>query len=93
MQRIREAERLSIYEKFLEKEHEVVNGIVQRIEKRTIYVDLDTTEGLLPASEQMPNEIYNVNDRIKVYITEVKKTTKGPQITLSRTHPNLVKGF
>ncbi|HHW70470.1 MAG TPA: transcription termination/antitermination protein NusA [Clostridiales bacterium] len=91
VQRIREAERLSIYEKFLAKEHEIVTGIVQRIEKKNIFVDLNKTEGLLPASEQMPNEEYNVNDRIKVYITDVKKTTKGPQITLSRTHPNLVK--
>jgi len=91
VQRIREAERLSIYEKFLAKEHEIVTGIVQRVEKRNVFVDLNKTEGLLPASEQMANERYNVNDRIKVYITDVRKTTKGPQITLSRTHPNLVK--
>lgn len=91
VQRIREAERSAIYDKFQEQENEVINGIVQRIEKRNVYVDLDKTEGLLPVAEQIPSETYNVNDRIKVYITEVKKTTRGPQITLSRTHPDLVK--
>ncbi|MFU0801433.1 MAG: transcription termination factor NusA [Xylanivirga thermophila] len=91
VQRIREAERMIVYEQYLEKENEVISGIVQRIEKNNIFIGLDRTEGILPANEQMPNEAYHVNDRIKVYITEVRKTTKGPQITLSRTHPNLVK--
>jgi len=91
IQRIREAERALIYEKFLEKENEIIPAIVQRVEKKTVYVDLDMAEGILPPNEQMPNEEYRVNDRIRVYITDVKKTTKGPQIIVSRTHPGLVK--
>ncbi|HHY81073.1 MAG TPA: transcription termination/antitermination protein NusA [Clostridiales bacterium] len=91
VQRIREAERGLIYEKFVELENEIVTGLVQRVEKRNVFIDLDKTEAFLPPSEQMPGEVYQVNNRIKVYITEVKKTTKGPQITVSRTHPGLVK--
>jgi len=91
VQRIREAERGLIYEKYVEMENEIVTGLVQRVEKRNVFIDLDKTEAFLPPSEQMPGETYQVNNRIKVYITEVKKTTKGPQITVSRTHPGLVK--
>ena len=91
VQRIREAERGLIYEKYIEKENEIVTGLVQRVEKRNVYIDLDKTEAILPPSEQMPGENYEVNNRLKVYITEVKKTTKGPLITVSRTHPGLVK--
>ena len=91
IQRIREAERILVYEKFLEKENEVIPAIVQRVERRNVYVDMDMAEGILPPNEQMPNEQYRVNDRIRVYITDVKKTTKGPQIIVSRTHPGLVK--
>jgi len=91
VQRIREAERGVIYEEFIEKENEVLTAIVQRVEKKNVYVELGRTEGLLAPSEQIPAEIYQVNDRIKVYILEVKKTTKGPQVLVSRTHPGLVK--
>jgi len=91
IQRIREAERVLIYEKFVEKENEIVSGIVQRVEKKNVYIDLDQVEAIMPPHEQVPQEEYNVNDRLKLYITEVKKTTKGPQITVSRTHPGLVK--
>lgn len=91
IQRIREAERGLVYEKFIEMEDELVNGFIQRVEKRNVYIDLDDAEAILPPSEQMPNEEYHVNNRIKVYISEVKKSSKGPQITVSRTHPGLVK--
>jgi len=91
IQRIREAERVLIYEKFIEKENEIINGIVQRVERKNVYIDLDQVEAIMPPNEQVPKEEYHVNDRIKVYITEVKKTTKGPQIMVSRTHPGLVK--
>lgn len=91
VQKIREAERVIVYNKFVEKENEIVNGIVQRIEKKFVYVDLDKIEGILPPNERIPTEQYNLNDRIKVYITEVKMTAKGPQIMLSRTHPGLIK--
>jgi len=69
----------------------MVSGLVQRIEKKNIFVDLDKTEAILPPNEQMPGDDYQVNNRVKVYITEVKKTTKGPQVMVSRTHPGLVK--
>lgn len=91
MQRVREAERSIIYEEFADRQDDIMTGIVQRKDSRFVYVDLGKAEALLPVSEQMPNEQYNHNDRIKVYITKVEKTTKGPQIFISRTHPNLLK--
>ena len=91
MQRIREAERNMVYDKFSEREDDIVNGMIQRMERGTVYVDLGSTEGLLMANEQVPGERYLPHDRMKFYITEVKKTGKGPQIMLSRTHPGLLK--
>jgi len=91
VQRIREAERGIVYEDFLSKESEIVTGIVERIERKNVLVDLGKTEATLTPNEQIPNETYNHGDRIKVYIVEVKKTTKGPQILISRSHPGLVK--
>lgn len=90
-QRVREAERGIIYEEFIDREDDIMTGIVQRKDNRYVYVSLGKTEALLPAQEQMQNEQYNHNDRIKVYITKVEKTTKGPQIFISRSHPNLLK--
>jgi len=91
VQRIREAERGIIFEEFYNKEGDIVTGIIQRTEKKNVIIDLGKTEAILPASEQTPGEVYNFNDRIKTYIIEVKKTTKGPIINVSRTHPGLVK--
>lgn len=91
MQRIREAERGIIYEEFYNKEEDIVTGIVQRTDRRSVIIDLGKTEGIIPANEQPPRETYRFNDRIKTYVLEVKKTTKGPLIMLSRTHPGLVK--
>src|SRR5690606_31896462 len=76
MQRVREAERSIIYEEFADRQDDIMTGIVQRKDSRFVYVDLGKAEALLPLSEQMPNEQYNHNDRIKVYITKVEKTTK-----------------
>lgn len=90
-QRVREAERGIIYAEFVDREEDIMTGIVQRYDNRFIYVNLGKVEALLPASEQMPNETYNQNDRIKVYITKVEKTTKGPLVMVSRTHPGLLK--
>lgn len=90
-QRIREAERGLIYNAFIEKEEDIVNGIVQRQDARNVYVDLGKVEAVLPLTELMPNEKFKHNDRIKAYITKVENTTKGPQIFLSRTHPGLLK--
>ena len=91
MQKIKEAEREVIYDEFVNRENEIVTGLVQRVNKGIVSIDLGKIEGILPPSEQIENEQYRQGDRIKVYILEVKKTTKGPQIILSRTHPGLVK--
>ncbi|MFZ5966547.1 MAG: transcription termination factor NusA [Bacillota bacterium] len=91
VQRIREAERGIIYDEFINRESEIVNGIVQRISKGNVYINLGKIEAVLAPAEQIPQDDYKHNDRIKTYITEVKKTTKGPQILVSRTHPGLVK--
>lgn len=90
-QRVREAERGIIYAEFIDREEDIMTGIVQRTDSKFIYVSLGKTEALLPVSEQMPNEDFKPHDRIKVYITKVEKTTKGPQIFVSRTHPGLLK--
>ncbi|MGJ9381449.1 transcription termination factor NusA [Salipaludibacillus sp. CF4.18] len=90
-QRVREAERGIIYSDFIDREEDIMTGIVQRQDHRFIYVDLGKVEALMPVGEQMPNESYKHNDRIKAYITKVEKTTKGPQIMISRTHPGLLK--
>ncbi|QSX19638.1 transcription termination factor NusA [Priestia megaterium] len=90
-QRVREAERGVIYSEFSDREEDIMTGIVQRQDSRFIYVSLGKIEALLPQSEQMPNEQYKPHERIKVYITKVEKTTKGPQIYVSRTHPGLLK--
>lgn len=91
VQRIREAERGMIYEEFSNRESDIVTGIVQRIEQKNVFIDLGKAEAVLAPSEQIPDEIYKHNDRLKTYIVEVKKTTKGPQILVSRTHPGLLK--
>ena len=91
IQRIRDAERDVIFEDYINRENEIITGLVQRTNRNNVYIDLGKTEGILPPTEQIPGEEYNQGDRIKVLISEVKKTTKGPQIILSRTHPNLVK--
>ncbi|MGM7635803.1 transcription termination factor NusA [Bacillus sp. Hm123] len=90
-QRVREAERGIIYSEFIDREEDIMTGIVQRQDSRFIYVSLGKIEALLPLSEQMPNESYKPHDRIKVFITKVERTTKGPQIFVSRTHPGLLK--
>jgi N utilization substance protein A len=91
VQRIREAERDLIYDEFSNREGDIVNGIVQRVENRMVFIDLGKVEAMLNANEQMPGEQYTQGKRIKTYIIEVKKTTKGPQILVSRTHPGLLK--
>lgn len=91
VQRIREAERGMIYEEFSNRESDIVTGIVQRIEQKNVFIDLGKAEAILAPSEQIPDEVYKHNDRLKTYIVEVKKTTKGPQILVSRTHPGLLK--
>jgi len=91
LQRIREAERGVIFEEFSSREGDIVTGVVQRQEGRNYFVNLGKTEAVLGPSEQMPGERLRPGERLKVYIVEVRKTPKGPQIFLSRTHPGLVK--
>lgn len=90
-QRVREAERGIVYNEFIDREEDIMTGIVQRRDPKYIYVALGKTEALLPASEQMPNEAYHPHERYKVFLTKVEKTSKGPQIFVSRTHPGLLK--
>jgi N utilization substance protein A len=91
VQRVREAEREIIFNEYISKEKDVVTGIIQRQEKGNVYVNVGKTEGLLIPAEQMKNEEYKTNQRIKVYINEVIQNNKGPQIYVSRSHPELVK--
>lgn len=91
VQRIREAERGITYDEYIEKENEILTAIVQRIEGKNVYVELGKTEGVIEPSGMMPGEEYNINDRIKVYVLEVQRTSKGPQVVVSRTHSGLVK--
>ena len=91
VQRIREAERDVVFGEFINRESDIITGSVARVAKGSVYISLGKTEAVLPPGEQIPNEQYNHGDRIKCYIVEVKKTTKGPQIQLSRTHPGLIK--
>lgn len=91
IQKLREAERSIIYEEFLEREGEIVTGSIQRIEGKTIYISLGRTEGIMLPSDQVQTERYEVGQRIKAYIYEVKNTPKGPNIYVSRSHPYFLK--
>ncbi len=92
IQKIREAEKEVIYQEFSSKVGGIVSGTVYRFEKGNIIVDLfGRTEGVIPHREQAPSEEFRQGDRIRSYVLEVRKEQKGPQITLSRTHPNLIK--
>ena len=91
IQRIREAEREMVFDEFVDRENDIITGIVQRLEQKNVIVDLGRTEAVLLPTEQMPNDNYQQGERIKTYITEVRRTTKGPQILISRTHPGLLK--
>ena len=92
VQAINESERDAIHDHFYTKEKDIITGIVQRYVGNNINVSLDDkTEAILKESEMVPGEVYNRGDRIKLYVTEVKKGSRGPKITVSRTHPDLVK--
>ena len=91
LQRIRDVERESKYEEYAGKEGEIVTGIIQQTDQRYTLLDLGRVEALLPQAEQVQNERYEHGTRLKAYIVEVRKTAKGPQIVVSRTHPGLVK--
>jgi N utilization substance protein A len=90
IQRIREAEREAIYDEYKEKEGQVVSGIVQRIERNNIFLDIGKALGVLFPEEQIPQERYRIGQRLRAYIMEVQKDSRGPAIILSRTHPKMV---
>ena len=91
VQRIREAERGMVYDNFITQQGEILTGTVQRVSNETLFINVGNTEGILSPNEQVPGEHYNINDRLKVYIMDVRKSNKGPQVFLSRSHPGLVK--
>ena len=91
IQKIREAEREVIYNDFYKKEGEIITGVVHTVDKKAIVVDLGKAEAILPAREQFSRDTYRQGDTIRAYVIEVKKTPRGPEIILSRVHPNLVK--
>lgn len=91
VQRIREAERGMIFDDYSNKVGSIATGYIQRVSNETVFVNLGKTEGILSATEQVYGEKYEVNNRIRVYIMDVKKTPKGPQVFLSRSHPGLVR--
>jgi N utilization substance protein A len=87
LQKVRDAEREGIYSEFAGKEGQILRGIVHRIEKRNVILEIGKAEAILPEREQIPGERYTPGDRIRAYVLEVRRTAKGPQISLSRTHP------
>ena len=91
LQKIREEERKVLFDQYFEKEHDVVTGVVQRYIGRNVSVNLGKVDAMLNENEMVKGEVYTPTERIKVYILEVKDTTKGPRILVSRTHPELVK--
>lgn len=93
VQRIREAERRNSYDEFVNKQGEIITAKIERINNGTMFLSVGNSEGILPLSEQVKSESFNVGDRIKVYVIDVKKATKGPQIFLSRSHPGLVRSL
>ena len=93
MQRLKEAERDIVYDDFKDRQGEIINGIVQRFDRGSIIVNLGRTEAELPPKEQVPKESYKQGDRIRAYILDVRQFSRGPQIILSRTHPNFVSAL
>jgi N utilization substance protein A len=91
LQRLHEAEHHAIFEEFTGKEGDIVTGMVQRITPEQIHIDLGKAEAILPAAEQVHNERYRIGQRMKLYVLEVTKTTRGPQIIVSRSHRNLLR--
>lgn len=91
IQKLREAEHSNIYEQFHGKEHEVLLGVVQRRDARAVYIDLGRGTGIMPPEEQIPRELYRPGDRMKVYVVSVNIGPRGPEIIVSRAHPEVVR--
>lgn len=93
IQRIREAERDILYQEFKDKEGKIINGVVQQIEGSTVIIDLGKLNGLMPPAEQIPQEKYYSGQRVKIVVCGVEETSRGPQVLVSRSHPNLISGL
>ncbi len=91
VQRIREQERDKVYDEYVERVGEIITGTVQRREFKNVFINLGKIEALLPPQEQVDSEPYRFNDRLKLYLLEVRRTPKGPQIIVSRTHPSIIR--
>lgn len=92
IQKVREAERNSVYERFKEKEFNIINGVIRRIdERKNIHIEFDKTEAILPIAEQSASDVYRIGERIKVYVVEVEKRSKFPKIVISRKHEDFLK--
>ena len=91
LQKMREEERKSLYQEYYEKQNDIITGIVQRLNGKNISINLGKIDTVLMEKEQSPGEFFRPNDRIKLYVTEVKDNGKGPRVVVSRTHPELVK--
>ena len=91
LQRIREAERDIIYNEYIDYQDEILTGTVERKDSRNVYVSLNRVEAMMPLSEQIPNEDLAIDQRVKVYVSKVDKTSKGPQIIVSRAHPDFLR--
>ena len=91
MQRVREAERNNIYDEYSQYQDEIIQGVVQRSDNRFVYINFGRVEAVMGRADQMPGEVYRPQDRLKVYVSKVENTTKGPQIFVSRTNAGLVK--
>lgn len=91
MQRIREAEREVVFTEFSDKEGQIISSTVQRVERGNVYIDLGHAVGVLFPNDQLPNERYYTGQRVKVYVVRVEQTQRGPQIVVSRTHPEMIR--
>jgi N utilization substance protein A len=91
VQKLREAERRRVFEEFSERKGEIIHGLVERIEQRTVVLELGRTEAVMPPSEQVPSERYYSGQRLRVYVVEVSETPKGPQVLVSRAHKEMIK--
>jgi len=91
LQRLHEAEHSAVFEEYINKEGDIVTGVVQRIEPKQIFIDLGKTEAVLPSAEQVHNERYRVGQRLRVYLLEVVRTSRGPRVVVSRSHPSFLR--
>ncbi|MDO8690498.1 MAG: transcription termination factor NusA [Dehalococcoidia bacterium] len=91
LQRLREAERETVYDEFVEREGDVISGLIQRVDAKQVIIDLGKAEAILPASEQISTERYRAGQRIRAYLLEVQRTSRGPLLTVSRTHRNFLR--